>query len=582
MGVKHENGSAAKVSGWIIKKAGTSRYTALISGILQCIAAACGIMLAFSMRSVIDSAVGGNKSSIYRSAAVFAVLISAQILLNAAAKLLSDRSRAATEKNLRQEIFAEILKKDYTAASSYHSGDLLNRMTSDVSVVAEGISNLIPRIISLFVKMIGVFAALYINEPVLAVIFALGGLTFIAASNIPRGFLKKLHRRVQESDGAARCFFQECIESLLVIHAFGNERKMEKRSGAYLDAYRTAANKRSFAGAFFGTVISVIMQGGYFIGFVWCCFGIAEGRISYGTMTAVIQLIAQVQTPFSEMGSAVPKISAIIASAERLIEISSDTENISDSRNLIGAAAPSDTDLKNGSDSDVAAADEIYRKTRDFIFDRVSFSYDDGREVLCNASFTVGKGEFAAFVGESGIGKSTLMKLMLSVYTPQSGGIYIRTSEEDMLPVSEIPGGMFAYVPQENHLMSGSIREAVGFADQSDLVSEERLIAACRVACAHEFITELPDGYDTVLGERGCGLSEGQMQRIAVARAIYSGCPVLLLDEATSALDGETERQMLSAMRGLKDRTIFFITHRPASLELCDRIIRFGADGNVC
>lgn len=164
-------------------------------------------MLAFSMRSVIDNAVEGDKSGIYSSAAVFALLIAGQILLNAAAKLLSDRSRAATEKNLRQEVFADILKKDYTEASSYHSGDLLNRMTSDVSVIADGISNLIPRLISLLVKMIGVFAALYINEPVLAAIFAIGGIVFIAASNIPRKYLKKLPRSVHESDGAGKMFF---------------------------------------------------------------------------------------------------------------------------------------------------------------------------------------------------------------------------------------------------------------------------------------------------------------------------------------------------------------------------------------
>lgn len=297
---------------------------------------------------------------------------------------------------------------------------------------------------------------------------------------------------------------------------------------------------------------------------------------------AVIQLIAQVQTPFSEIGGAVPKLSAIIASAERLMEISPGSQNAPDNTRRTGEDDHSGTDLQKGYSENGGVSAEIYGKIRNFIFDSVSFSYNDGREVLRNASFTVGKGEFVAFVGESGIGKSTLMKLMLSVYKPQSGGIYIQTSEGSVLPVSEISGGMFAYVPQENHLMSGSIRDAVGFAEQSDIVSEERLIAACRAACAHEFITELPDGYDTVLGERGCGLSEGQMQRIAVARAIYSGCPVLLLDEATSALDGETERQMLSAMRELNDRTIFFITHRSDTLALCDRIIKFGSDGTVC
>lgn len=554
-------------SKWLVRKSGTAKYTILASSLLQCLAALCGIGIAFAMRGVIDCSVAGDMDGILRAAIFFAGLICVQILLRAGSRMLSDESNAIMVKNLRQEAFSEILKKDYTEASTYHSGELLTRMTSDVSVVAEGTSALFPRLISSVVKMTGVLAALYMTEPVLALIFAAGGSVFIVASNIPRGLLGRLHHRVQESDGAARCFLQECLESLLVIHAFGNENKMEQKNGAYLDVYRGAMRRRSLAGAFFGTVISSIMQGGYFIGFIWCCIGIAEGNVSYGTMMAVVQLIGQIQTPFSEMGSVIPKFSAIMASAERLMEISVDEKRASD-----------DGDLSNIA---VSCAGKIYSEIRDIVFDRVSFSYGDGREVLCDANFTVGKGEFVAFVGESGIGKSTLMKLMLSVYKPQSGGIYVNTFDGGMLSVNAFPSGMFAYVPQENHLMSGSIRDAVAFAERSDAVSEERLVNACRTACAHEFITELPDGYNTLLGERGSGLSEGQMQRIAVARAIYSGCPIMLLDEATSALDSDTERRMIRAMRELPNRTIFLITHRTDTLALCDRVVRFSADGTA-
>ena len=194
---------------------------------------------------------------------------------------------------------------------------------------------------------------------------------------------------------------------------------------------------------------------------------------------------------------------------------------------------------------------------------------------MAKQSFTVQRGETVAIIGTSGIGKSTLMKLMMNVYLPESGEIYLET-ERGRISATKLPAGMFAYVPQGNQLMSGSIREVVGFAEQSEEICEERVRWACHMACADGFIEELPLGYDTVLGEKGSGLSEGQTQRLAVARALYSGCPILLLDEATSALDMETERALVESMKSLPDRTILLITHRQEVWEVCDRVIRLG------
>ena len=182
------------------------------------------------------------------------------------------------------------------------------------------------------------------------------------------------------------------------------------------------------------------------------------------------------------------------------------------------------------------------------------------------------KGEFVAIIGHSGIGKSTIMKLLLSVYEPDEGEIVLSLADKD-LHLSELPSGMFSYVPQGNCLMSGTIWDVVGFAELTDQIDYEKVKRACQIACAEEFILELSEGYDTVLGEHGHGLSEGQMQRLAVARAIYSECPIILLDEATSALDSDTEKRLISSLKKMTDYTVFMVTHRQNVWELCDRVL---------
>lgn len=542
-----------KTMKWIGQTLGGRRWLIAFLCVIQSTLAISGIVFALLMRQAIDSAVSGEIIAFYHSAIGLAILIFAQIGLRALNCFVEDDTKAAVENRLRQRMFHGILKSEYGDAKEYHTGELMNRLTSDVAVITDGAVTLLPSILSMFVRIVGILLVMRTIEPWFVVVFLVGGILVATLSMIPRKFQKRLHKRVQEEEGKVRSFLQESLESLLVIHAFGCEEKIESKNANNMKLHRRVRRKRSNTYNLFGSGLRILMQCGYLFGFTWCGFGILEGRITYGTLTAVLQLIGQIQTPFANMGSAFPKYASMLASAERLMEI---TEQ-----------AAEDEDVGAG-----VTREEVYTSLKSISFDNVSFAYDYDRPVLKGESFSVKKGEFAALIGSSGIGKSTIMKLLLSVYQPNDGEIKIQLQDRT-IGLKELPRGMFAYVPQGNYLMSGPIWQVVGFAETSDTVDRDKLEKACKVACAHEFIVELPNGYDTVLGERGDGLSEGQMQRIAVARAVYSGCPILLLDEATSALDADTERRMISALKEMSDYTVFLVTHRKDVWELCDRVL---------
>lgn len=538
---------------WIGQTLGGRKWLIALLCVIQSALAISGIVFALLMRSAIDCAVSGQMTTFYRSAIGIAVLIFMQIGMRALNRFVEDDTKAVIDNRLRQKMFHGILKSEYGDVKEYHTGELMNRITSDVSIITDGAVTLLPSIISMVVRIVGILLVMQAIEPWFVVVFLAGGILVAALSVVPRKFQKRLHKRVQEADGEVRSFLQESLESLLVIHAFGCEEKIEAENEDKMKNHRKVRRTRSNVYNLFGSGLRFLMQCGYLFGFAWCGIGILEGRITYGTLTAVLQLIGQIQTPFANMGSTFPKYASMLASAERLMEI---TEK----------APKDDTEDARGT------REEVYETLESISFENVSFAYDYDRPVLREESFSVKKGEFVALIGSSGIGKSTIMKLLLSVYQPNEGEIRVGLQDET-IGLKDLPRGMFAYVPQGNYLMSGPIWKVVGFAEKSDSVDRTKVEEACKVACAHEFITELPNGYDTVLGERGDGLSEGQMQRIAVARAIYSGCPILLLDEATSALDADTERRMISALKEMSDYTVFLVTHRKDVWELCDRVL---------
>lgn len=538
---------------WIGKVLNKRIWLIVLIGILQSALAISSIAFALFMRDAIDSATDHNPQAFFEAVILLIILILGQIVLRWMERYFADDTFAVIENRLRQNAFHGIMKADYGKMKEYHTGELMNRITSDSAVVTDGAVTLFPSLLSMIVRILGVLFVMRAIQPDIAWIFLAGGCLIVLASILPRKWQKKMHKNVQAADGEVKSFLQESLESLLVIHAFGNEKKIESNSESRMKKHRKERRKRSHLFNALGTGMRIFIQCGYIFGFVWCGMGILEGAITYGTLTAVIQLIGQIQAPFANMGSIFPKYVSMLASAERLMEI---TEGASDKEPI----------AKRWN------REEFYEQMQEICFDHVSFSYDADRLVLKDESFSVKKGEFVALIGSSGIGKSTIMKLLLSVYPPNDGKIYMGLQNEQV-SLEELPSGMFAYVPQGNYLMSGPIWQVVGFAEPSDEIDRERVERACKIACAHEFISELPKGYDTVLGERGDGLSEGQMQRIAVARAVYSGCPILLLDEATSALDIETERRMITSLKEMSDCTVFLVTHRRDVWEICDTVL---------
>ena len=315
------------------------------------------------------------------------------------------------------------------------------------------------------------------------------------------------------------------------------------------------------------------MHGMYMFGACYCAWGILNNTVTYGTLTAVMQLMSQIQAPFANISGLLPRYYAVIASAERLMEVELFNEDYT---------------------GKVRCREEISKLYKeqlmgvglhhaDFTYNPAGGVTDENNKanmpvVLHGVNLEIRKGEYVAFTGHSGCGKSTVLKLLMSMYPLDGGTKSILCRGGKVIPLTAEYRRLFAYVPQGNQLMTGTIREIVAFADEGE-PDETRIENALWIACADEFIDELENGIDTQLGERGTGLSEGQMQRIAIARALYSEAPILLLDEATSALDAATEEKLLFNLRNLTDKTVIIVTHRTAALDICDRVLDFTENG---
>lgn len=543
---------------WLSGVMGKHKINVLLLSLIQALLGGSGVIYALLLRDGIDSAAEKDRSGFILALVSVIVLVAVQITLRAVVRWLEEHSRSAMENILKSRLFETLLKKDYASVTDIHSGEWMNRLTSDTKVAADGMVDILPGVVGMAVKMAGAFVMLMIIEKRFFFIILPGGAALLLLTYLFRKILKRLHKSIQENDGQLRIFLQEHLGSLVIVRSFSAEERTAEQGKQKMSAHKAARMKRNHFSNVCNIGFSAAMNGMYLVGFAYCGFGIISGTVSYGTLTAILQLISQIQSPFANITGYLPKFYAMTASADRLREAEDFADDCSDEVYDI-------SEIKAFYDNEFSAV-----KVENI---RFKYKCDDRENVLENVSFVINKGENTAFTGHSGCGKSTVLKLLMCLYQCDGGRILIQKTDGTETELTGRWHRLFSYVPQGNHLMNGTIRQIITFSDKQ--ADEDRIRSALKISCAEEFVSELENGIDTMLGERGAGLSEGQMQRIAVARAIYSDAPVLLLDEATSALDEKTEKQMLDNLRKMTDKTVLIVTHRPKALEICDKTINF-------
>ena len=509
-------------------------------------ASACGVYLAWISKSVVDMATGQAEGSLLNTGLLLAAVILFQLGLQVCLTILHVHTSVSIRFRLQSSLFEKLLNKQKLSADRFHSGELVHRLSGDTQIVADGVAEILPSLVSVSSRIIFSFAALLLLDPVLAGLCVLAGVFMLAAARVYRKKTGDIFKKCRESEGWIRSFIQESAQNLAVIKAFSVQSIISRQLGIAQKNSYDLTIKKSKLSIGVNVCFYVAMTAGYYAVLGWGAWRIFRGHITFGTLTAVLGLTGDVTTPFRQIAALFPQYMSVCASADRLEEL----ENLPDD-NL---PQPQEPDL-------------MYKRMELIRLEDVYFSYGDSM-VLKSADAKFRKGVLTAVTGESGAGKSTLLSLLTGVLSPASGRISLMTGDGDSFDISPYRR-MFAYVPQEFLLLSGDVVQNITLFDESP--DSDKLGEAIRIAELTEVIEELPEGLETYLGEGGGRLSGGQRQRMAIARAVYSGAGVLLMDESTSALSDSIEKRILSNLREY-GRTVIFVTHRKTAVKLCDEV----------
>lgn len=544
---------------WILERIKGYKRHILFLMMGNMVFALCIVLFSLGCQQLIDGAVASDVEQMKRYALVLLGIVFLRLILQLSVNGLYEYAKGKLTNKIRQDTLHQLLKKDYAAIQKYHSGELVNRIFSDTNVVVDGVLGILPPVVNMATRLIGAVIILFSLDWRFTMVFLVVGCALFVITRLLRNRIKTLHKQVQEKEGLVHATIQEILGNVRLIKASDLEKSMEEKANAAQGEYFYAQMQRRKYTVTGNAGMGFVFQMGYLYALVWGAMQISVNAMSYGTLTAILQLVGQIQTPFSGMSGSLQKLYGMLSSAERLEEL---------------------FQLKDEESWEMQSVQmedkNVCREFQIIAFQDVDFAYDR-LEVLKDVNFELQSGDCVALTGLSGAGKTTLFLLLLGIYRPTKGRISFTLTQGEET-AGRRTRKLFAYVPQGNTLFSGTLRENITMFCSS--ASEEDIWTATEAACIREFIEEQPCGLDTVIGERGIGLSEGQAQRIAIARAILGGAPILLLDEPTSALDSETEEKLLQNISEMKDKTCIIVTHREAVLSMCNKCLQL--ENGVC
>ena len=534
--------SSRQILRWLWRAWRGNQLQAVLNASLGLLDVGVSLASVWAVKHAIDVASGAVSGSIYWAVAVMGLLILCDFGINISSIWVKNILGIKAQNRMQQRMLDRILRSEWQGKEKRHSGDVLNRLEFDVSNVVSFLTETIPNTLSVLAMFLGAFFYLFSMDRLLACTIIAIIPVFILVSKVYVRQMRRLTRKVRDSDSKVQSVLQETIQHRMLIKTLEGDSAMVDKLENTQSELRHNVVKRTAFSVFSNLILNFGFALGYLIAFLWSALRMSQHTLTFGGMTAFLQLVNKIQGPARSLTKLVPSFVSVFTAAERLMEL--EENPLEEQGDPIELAAPCGIRLKN-----------------------ISYAYDDvDGNVFDNLSFDFRPGSCTAILGETGAGKTTLVRMILALIHPQRGDVEIYNTNESR-ELSPLMRCNFVYVPQGNTLMSGTIRDNLRLGKID--ATEEEMKDALRKSCA-EFVLELPDGLDTLCAEAGGGLSEGQAQRISIARALLRNRSIMLFDEATSALDPDTERQLLQNILSSHEKTIIFITHRLSVVDYCD------------
>ena len=537
--------TAGEILKWLWEAWKGNRLQAVINASLGLLSVVVSLSAVWAIHNAIDIASGVKPGSIYWAVGLMGLIVLCNFAINIATVWVKNILGIRARNRMQQRLLDRILRSEWHSKEKRHTGDVINRLATDVGHVINFLTETMPNSLSTLALFIGAFAYLYSMDKVLSLVIVAMVPVVIILSRIYMRKMRQLSRDVRTCDSKVQSVLTETVQNRMLIKIMESDDAMIDKLETTQSELRQMVVKRTFFSVIANFVLNFGFSLGYLIAFLWSAIRLSNHTLTFGGMTAFLQLVNRVQGPAKNLTKLVPEFVYVFTSAERLMEL--EDNPLEEQGHPVYVNAPCGVRLNN-----------------------ISFAYEEGGNVVEDLSFDFKPGSCTAILGETGAGKTTLVRMILALMFPQKGTVEIYNKKEakQLTPLMRCN---FVYVPQGNTLLSGTIRDnlLLGKLDATDEEMEEAL----KVSCA-EFVLDLPEGLDTVCSESGGGLSEGQAQRIAIARALLRDRSIMLFDEATSALDPETERNLLQNILAKHDKTVIFITHRPAVMEYCDQTLK--------